>query len=73
MIAPDEPQIAEHTLLDRYEVPSTIDLQFDFEWRVSGSTAIFIEGRNLLNRTLYELPTMPDYGISVLAGVRLTF
>ena len=73
MIAPDEPQIAEHTLLDRYKAPAALDLQFDFEWRVSGSTAIFVEGRNLLNRTLYELPTMPEYRISVLAGVRLTF
>ena len=73
MIAPDEKQIAKHTLLDRYEAPSAMDVQLDFEWRISGMTALFVEGRNLLNADLYELPTMPEYGISAMAGVRLTF
>lgn len=73
MIAPNEPQIAKHTLLDRYKAPSCVDLQLDVEWRISGMTALFVEGRNLLNADLYELPTMPEYGISAMAGVRLTF
>lgn len=73
-VAAGEQQITEHTLRNRcYEAPSAVDLQFDFEWRMSGSMALFVEGRNLLNADLYRWPTMPEYGINALAGVRLTF
>lgn len=56
-----------------YEVPFTVDLQADFEYLLRPQTALFVEGRNLLCRDLYTLPTMPEYGLSILIGARIAF
>ena len=73
MVMSDDTKVIEERLIDRYKMPSAVDVQFDFEWRMSGMMALFVEGRNLLNSDLYDLPTMPEYGINALVGVRLTF
>lgn len=57
----------------RWKAPFAVDLQFDLEWMLSGTMALFVEGRNLLGRDLYTWPTMPEYGINGLVGVRMTF
>lgn len=56
-----------------FETPFAIDLRADFEWRVTGRTALFVEGRNLLDRRLYEFPFYPEYGASFTVGVRAVF
>ncbi len=56
-----------------FEAPFAVDLRADFEWRVTGRTALFAEGRNLLDRPLYEFPLYPEYGASVTVGVRAAF
>lgn len=56
-----------------YHLPFTIDLSADFEYLLRPETALFIEGNNLLCRDLYTLPTMPEYGLSILIGARIAF
>jgi len=56
-----------------FETPFAMDLRADFEWRVTGRTALFAEGRNLLDRRLYEFPLYPEYGASFTVGVRAAF
>ncbi len=58
---------------ERYSVPFAADLGIDFEWRVSGRVALFAEGRNLLDRRLYDYPFYPAYRVSCTAGAKVTF
>ena len=44
-----------------------------FDWRISSRVAIFAEGRNLLDRRLYEYPWYPEYGANCTVGVKLNF
>ncbi len=73
MVSANENQSIQERMMGRYEAPATVDLNFDFEWSVSGSVALFVEGHNLLGSDLYRLPTMPEYGVNALMGVRMTF
>lgn len=57
----------------RVEVPFEVDLQVDFEWMITSSLALFVEGRNLLCRDLYRWPLFPEYGANALVGVRWNF
>ena len=54
-------------------VPFEVDLHAEAEWMVSGSLALFVEGRNLLCQELYTWPLFPEYGINGLIGVRWSF
>ncbi len=54
-------------------VPFEVDLHAEAEWMVSGSLALFVEGRNLLCQELYTWPLFPEYGINGLVGVRWSF
>ena len=56
-----------------YTVPFECDLQANFEWMVSSSLALFVEGRNLLCRDFYVWPLFPDSGLTLLLGVRWNF
>ena len=55
------------------EVPFEVDLQADFEWMMTSSLALFVEGRNLLCRDRYLWPLFPEYGAQALVGVRWNF
>ncbi len=58
---------------ETFEAPFAVDLRVNFDWKVSGGVALFAEGRNLLNRRLYEYPWYPEYGANFTAGVKLAF
>lgn len=60
-------------VLGEYKAPFTVDLGVDFEWLISAQTALYLEARNLLCRECYRLPTMPEYGINGMVGVRIAF
>ena len=57
----------------RYVVPFAVDLGADFEWKISGRVAVFVEGRNLLDRKLYEYPWYPEYRVNFTAGAKVVF
>ncbi len=69
----DESLPATAPVRSTFETPFSIDLRVNFEWKVSSTVGIFAEGRNLLNRRLYEIPWYPEYGIHFTAGVKLNF
>ena len=56
-----------------FEAPFAFDLRADVVWKVSGSVTLFAEGRNLLNRRLYDYAWYPEYGANFTAGVILNF
>ena len=56
-----------------FEAPFGVDLRGDFDWKVSGRVAIFAEGRNLLDRELYEYPWFPELGARFTVGVKANF
>lgn len=67
------PNAAEYAVGTPFEAPFAADLHVDFEWRVSGRVSLFAEGRNLLDRRLYDYPWYPEYGAHFTAGVKLCF
>lgn len=44
-----------------FRSPFAVDLRVNFDWKVSGRVTLFAEGRNLINRRLYEYQ-FPEYG-----------
>jgi len=58
---------------ERYSVPFAVDLGVDFEWRISERVALFAEGRNLIDRRLYDYPLYPGYGANCTAGAKVAF
>lgn len=56
-----------------YTLPYGWDLGVDFDWKVTGRATLFVEGRNLLNRKLYEWPLYPGDGVLFTVGARLNF
>ena len=42
----------------------------NFDWKVSGRVTLFAEGRNLVNRRLYEYPWYPELGANFTVGVK---
>lgn len=45
----------------------------NFDWKVSGRVTLFAEGRNLVNRRLYEYPWYPELGANFTVGVKANF
>lgn len=56
-----------------YEVPITVDVRLNADYRVSRRVTIFAEGRNLANRRLYEWANYPLHGAGFTAGVKCVF
>lgn len=54
-------------------MPAYFDLGVEVEWRVTESMSAWLEGSNLLNQTIYHLPTYRQTGICALGGVRIVF
>lgn len=59
--------------VSRVEVPFGVDLRVHFDWHVSNRVTLFAEGRNLINRKLYEYLWYPELGAHFTAGVKLNF
>ena len=53
--------------------PFAADLRVNFDWKVSGRITLFAEGRNLINRRLYQYPWYPEYGANFTVGVKANF
>ena len=56
-----------------FEAPFGVDLRVNFDWKVSGRITLFAEGRNLINRRLYQYPWYPEYGANFTVGVKANF
>ncbi len=56
-----------------FTAPFAADLRIDFEWKISGTVALFAEGRNLANRKLYTYAWYPEYGANFTLGAKLNF
>lgn len=56
-----------------FEAPFGVDLRVNFDWKVSGRVTLFAEGRNLVNRRLYEYPWYPELGANFTVGVKANF
>ena len=56
-----------------FEAPFGVDLRVNFDWKVSGRVTFFAEGRNLVNRRLYEYPWYPELGANFTVGVKANF
>lgn len=56
-----------------FEAPFAVDLRVNIDWKVSGRVTLFAEGRNLINRCLYEYPWYPEYGANFTVGVKANF
>lgn len=54
-------------------MPFAADLRVNFDWKVSGRITLFAEGRNLINRRLYQYPWYPEYGANFTVGVKANF
>ena len=50
-----------------------MDLRVNFDWKVSGRVTLFAEGRNLVNRRLYEYPWYPELGANFTVGAKANF
>lgn len=68
-LSADEPTLTAGS----YKAPFAVDLRLNVEWLITAQTALYVEGRNLLCRDLYRLPTLPEYGINGMIGVRIAF
>lgn len=58
---------------DPFEAPFAVDLRVNFDWKVSGRVTLFAEGRNLLNRRLYEYAWYPELGANFTVGIKANF
>lgn len=58
---------------NRSKPPSASTCRVNFDWKVSGRVTLFAEGRNLVNRRLYEYPWYPELGASFTVGVKANF
>lgn len=56
-----------------FGAPFSVDLGADFEWRISGRVCVFAEGRNLLDRRLYDFPWYPEYRVCCTVGAKVAF
>lgn len=56
-----------------FEAPFGVDLRVNFDWKVSGRVTLFAEGRNLINRRLYEYPWYPELGAGFTVGIKANF
>ena len=56
-----------------FEAPFAVDLRVNFDWKVSGRVTLFAEGRNLINRRLYEYAWYPELGANFTAGIKANF
>lgn len=56
-----------------YHLPATVDLRCWFDWRLSKSVSLYLEGQNLGNARLYEWANYPLQGIGGVMGVKMTF
>lgn len=59
--------------VSRVEVPFGVDLRVHFDWHVSNRVILFAEGRNLINRKLYEYLWYPGAGSSFHGGSQAQF
>lgn len=59
--------------LSTYKVPVTVDVRLGADYRLSPSTTLFLEGRNLADQRLFDWANYPLPGIGFIAGVKLTF
>lgn len=58
---------------NNFEAPFAVDLRVNFDWKVSGRVTLFAEGRNLINRRLYEYPWYPELGANFTVGIKANF
>lgn len=56
-----------------FEAPFAVDLRVNFDWKVSGRVTLFAEGRNLVNRRLYDYPWYPELGANFTVGIKANF
>lgn len=56
-----------------FGAPFAVDLGVDFEWRISSRVSVFAEGRNLLDRRLYDFPWYPEYRVCCTVGAKVAF
>ncbi len=56
-----------------FTAPLGVDLRVAFDWRVSSLWGLFVEGRNLADRTLYRYAWYPELGANFRLGVKATF
>lgn len=56
-----------------FTAPFAADLHVDFDWKISRRVTLFAEGRNLLNRKLYEYAWYPCYGANFTLGAKANF
>lgn len=56
-----------------FTAPFAADLSIDFDWKLSRRVTLFAEGRNLLNRKLYEYAWYPEYGANFTLGIKANF
>lgn len=64
---------ADEVAFDRFSVLFAVDLGVDFEWKISGRISLFAEGRNLLDRRLYDYPWYPGYRANCTVGAKVSF
>lgn len=55
------------------QTPTTVNLSFGADWRVNNRLAIYLRGDNLANADLYRWMGYKEYGIGVIAGVKVEF
>lgn len=63
----------EKETLDPFRTPFGVDLRAHFDWHVSGRVTLFAEGRNLLNRKLYNEAWFPEPGARFTVGIKANF
>ncbi len=56
-----------------FEAPFGVDLRVNFDWKVSGRVTLFAEGRNLIDRDLYDYPWYPELGAHFTLGIKANF
>lgn len=57
----------------RETVPTSVNLKFDAEYRITDRINAFVIGDNLLNRRIYRFAYYPELGINFMLGVKLKF
>ncbi len=55
------------------QTPTTVNLGLGIDWRVRDTLAIYLRGDNLANADLYRWMGYKEYGIGVIAGVKVEF
>ena len=64
---------SESLRMRRAELPASVDIGLELEYKVNSRLNIFLLGQNILNSKIYRFNHYPELGANILGGIKATF